>query len=103
MKGFRDRTSVEKFFSLIDQNCDINPTEIVDVTGCCRRILADNLKSPTNVPNFNRSAMDGYALKGEETFGANNYNPISFNIKGTIYPGKKFEGEVLSGETYDRK
>lgn len=99
MKGFRQRTSVEDFFSLIDENCATNSSETVEVTMCGGRSLSEDLIALTNVPNFDRSAMDGYALRGEETFGASNYNPISFKIKGVVTPGMVFKGEILPGET----
>lgn len=99
MKGFQKRISVEAFYSLIDSHLCLNPAEKVSVTECYDRILAEDLASPTNVPNFNRSAMDGYAVKGEETFGADSYNPISFKILGQVTPGQTFAGEIQKGET----
>ena len=99
MKGFRKRISVEAFIALIDQHTTINPPEQVTLTGCYNRVLAETLYAPINVPNFNRSAMDGYALKGEETFGAGNYNPIPFKVVGQITPGHSFGGEIRKGES----
>ncbi len=99
MKGFQKRISVEAFYALIDSKAVINPAEMIPVTECYDRILAETLFSPSNVPNFNRSAMDGYAVKGEETFGASNYNPISFKIRGRVTPGQRFDGELQKGET----
>ncbi|MCP4298382.1 MAG: molybdopterin molybdotransferase MoeA [Proteobacteria bacterium] len=99
MRGFQQRTSVGDFNSLIDQHCLKKSTELLDVTESGGRVLSKDLSALVNVPNFDRSAMDGYALRGEETFGASNYNPISFNIKGIVTPGREFAGEILPGET----
>src|SRR5262249_59843062 len=52
----------------------------------------------TSVPNFDRSAMDGYALRGQETFGAGPYNPLEFSIIGEALPGKPYQGRVESGQ-----
>jgi molybdopterin molybdotransferase len=41
--------------------------------------------------------MDGYALHGEETSGASDYNPMAFAIVGQALPGRPFEGPVGKG------
>ena len=61
------------------------------------RILAQEIISPVNVPNFDRSAMDGYALNAESTFGASTYNPLMFRIVGQVTPGETYDSEVQSG------
>jgi molybdopterin biosynthesis enzyme len=61
------------------------------------RILAEDVISEVNVPGFNRSMMDGYALLAEETYGATSYNALPFNIIGTSLPGKPFLGRVVRG------
>ncbi|MFT5095905.1 MAG: molybdopterin molybdotransferase, partial [Porticoccaceae bacterium] len=62
------------------------------------RVLASAITSPINVPAFDRSAMDGFAVKSAETVGAGDYNPLSFRIVGVSMPGQPFEGDVGSGE-----
>ncbi|MBF0278620.1 MAG: molybdopterin molybdotransferase MoeA [SAR324 cluster bacterium] len=99
MKGFHQRISVEGFYTIIDKNTAPNPSELVHVTECYDRVLCEPITSPRNVPDFNRSAMDGYAVKGEETFGAASYNPISFKIRGRLTPGQEFKEEIQKGET----
>jgi molybdopterin molybdotransferase len=42
--------------------------------------------------------MDGYAIYGEESFGASSYNPIRFEIIGESMPGHPFDGELAKGE-----
>ena len=94
MKGFQKRISVEAFYRIIDSHASVNPLEWVGAVESYDRILGQSLASPADVPHFNRSAMDGYALKGEETFGAGRYNPIPFSVKGCVTPGQTFAGEV---------
>jgi molybdopterin molybdotransferase len=50
------------------------------------------------VPGFDRAAMDGYALRGGETFGAGPYNPLEFEVVGTSLPGRPFAGRVGPGQ-----
>jgi molybdopterin molybdotransferase len=42
--------------------------------------------------------MDGYALRGEETFGASAYNPLEFRIVGLALPGRPFPQLVEAGQ-----
>jgi molybdopterin molybdotransferase len=98
MRGFRTRTSVDEFLNLIKQCCSANAGEVVDVIDCPGSVLAEDIVSPVNIPGFDRSAMDGFALKGEETFGADTYNPLSFTVIGEVTPGRTFQGEIGKGQ-----
>ena len=68
-------------------------TERLSLNDCTNRVLAQDIISPINVPSFNNSAMDGYAIKFAdlETF-------TDFNIAGKSFAGKPFEGETQAGE-----
>lgn len=70
--------------------------EVVCLNKAAGRVLASSIISTVKVPNFNRSAMDGYAIRGEETFGAAPYSPLDFKILGLSLPGKPFEGCVTT-------
>jgi molybdopterin molybdotransferase len=41
--------------------------------------------------------MDGYAVRGEDSFGASTYNPIAFRVLGEALPGRPFEARVGAG------
>jgi molybdopterin molybdotransferase len=45
--------------------------------------------------------MDGYAVRGAETFGASSYGPAIFRCIGGARPGHAFEGEVGPGEAVE--
>ena len=42
--------------------------------------------------------MDGFAVRGEDTFGADTYNPLPLTVIGTAMPAKPFDGTVGPGE-----
>jgi molybdopterin molybdotransferase len=42
--------------------------------------------------------MDGYALRGEETFGCDTYNPVEFEIVGEAFPARPYAGRVGPGQ-----
>jgi molybdopterin molybdotransferase len=98
MRGFHSRTPVEDALAWIDANVDSLDCESVALADAHGRALASGIVSPINVPAFDRSAMDGFALKAAETVGAGDYNPLSFRIVGESMPGQPFEGTVGSGE-----
>ena len=68
-------------------------TERLSLNDSTNRVLAQDIISPINVPSFDNSAMDGYAIKFAdlETF-------TDFNIAGKSFAGKPFEGEIQAGE-----
>ncbi|MCH7476560.1 MAG: molybdopterin molybdotransferase MoeA [SAR324 cluster bacterium] len=98
MRGFKHRTEVAAFQGLIRERIGPVGTEEVALSEAGARVLAEPVVSTVDVPLFVRSAMDGYALKSEETFGAGPYNPLSFKIIGEVTPGAVFPGKVEKGE-----
>ena len=98
MRGFLRRTPVPELLELIRKHCRLNRSEQVELEHLGGRVLAEPIRSPLDVPNFNRSAMDGYALKAEETFGATRYAPLLFEVVGEVTPGTQFGKTVRTGQ-----
>ncbi len=98
MRGFKDRADVDAVLSLLRERLRPLASETVSVREAAGRVLAQDIVSPLAVPPFDRSAMDGYALRGEETFGAGPYNPLEFQVIGEARPGKAFQGCVGPGQ-----
>ena len=74
-------------------------TEFVELHKAFERILAVDIVSDINLPDFARSTMDGYAVKASSTFGATEENPAYLTVKGTIDMGKPASLSISSGET----
>jgi molybdopterin molybdotransferase len=51
------------------------------------RFLAEPVRAPRSLPNFDNSAMDGYALQSADTSGANRDRPARMRVVETIYAG----------------
>lgn len=62
------------------------------------RVLAEDVVSDVDVPPFDRSAVDGYAVKAEDTFGADEENPIELSVVGSVEIGVPPEIELGEGE-----
>lgn len=97
MRGFSQRAELSTAISWIDANSPLLSGESVAVDEATGRVLVDDLKAPIAVPEFDRAAMDGYALRGSETTGAGDYTPLEFPVVGHAWPGRPFEGAVPSG------
>ena len=72
----------------------LNPvveTEVLPVMQSLGRVLAADIISPSNVPNHNNSAMDGFAFKFSD-------NLKSLKVIGTAFAGKPFARNVSAGE-----
>jgi len=53
------------------------------------RVLAEDLTATMDIPPFNRSTVDGYAVRAEDTFGAEENKPIKLKICGTVNVGEQ--------------
>jgi molybdopterin molybdotransferase len=98
MRGFRERAEVDDVSALLRSRLKTLPAEEVDLREAAGRVLAKEVVAPIPVPGFDRAAMDGYALRGEETFGAGPYNPLNLEVVGISLPGKPFARFVEKGQ-----
>jgi molybdopterin molybdotransferase len=98
MRGFQSRTPVENVLTWIDEHSTPLVPERVSLADLHGRVLAVDVTSPIDVPAFDRSAMDGFALRSDETVGAGDYNPLSFAVVGAAMPGRSFEGSLQTGQ-----
>lgn len=52
--------------SIMRSSSALSPIEILPISKCCRRILASTQFARVDLPAFNKSAMDGYAILGAD-------------------------------------
>lgn len=98
MRGFRDRAEVADVLALLDHRITPLPAEPVPLLQAVGRVLAAPVVAQTAVPGFDRAAMDGFALRAEETFGAGPYNPLPLTLVGEALPGKPFSVHLEPGQ-----
>ena len=97
MRGFRDRAEVADVLQLLDVRTAVLPGEPVPLAELAGRVLAESVVSAVDVPGFARAAMDGYAVRAEDTFGADAYNPLPLTMVGEALPARPLAGEVRPG------
>lgn len=101
MRGFRTRASVAEVLAWIDASIGRLGEEAVGLAHAAGRVLAGPVRAGVSVPHFDRAAMDGYALRGEETHGSDPYNPAVFRVIGAARPGRPFDADVRPGEAVE--
>ncbi len=62
------------------------------------RVLAKDAIATLDIPPFNRSTVDGYAVKAKDTFGAEESRPAKLKVCGAVSIGKLPRAKVASGK-----
>lgn len=84
--------------TLLKEVDPIERKEIVELDEAFERVLASDAESDMYVPPFDRGAMDGFAVKAEDTFGAGKFEPVKLETIGTLHAGDSPEKKVEKGE-----
>ena len=90
--------SLNDALKLIDENQLVMGSEEIPIGEAHKRVLAEDIISYHNSPPFDKSAMDGFALKGENTFGASQSAPKTLKIVDSIGAGDFCDKIINEGE-----
>jgi len=72
--------------------------EYVPLERCNNRVLALDLTSPEHMPAFNRSTVDGYAVRAEDTFGSSESLPGMLNYIDSVQMGREPQFAIANGQ-----
>jgi molybdenum cofactor synthesis domain-containing protein len=72
--------------------------EEIPLLDAYNRVLKENVVSTLNIPPFNRSTVDGFAVKAEDTFGAEENQPAKLALRGTVIIGEPPKIRLVKGE-----
>jgi molybdopterin molybdotransferase len=86
MKEFFNVLNLDQVFEFIKE-FELVSVENVELLTSIDRILAADIISDIDLPDFRRSTMDGFAVQGASTFGASEGNPAYLTIKGAVAMG----------------
>ena len=89
---------VEKAGKLITAEAKPLKTVSVNVTDSFGYVLGKSLKSRHNLPGFDNSAMDGFAVRHADTVSASAENPAKLKITRTIKAGDPLKLRLKEGE-----
>ncbi|MDW5298957.1 MAG: molybdopterin molybdotransferase MoeA [Sedimentibacter sp.] len=87
---------------VIDDNFTVEiGSEFVHLNEATGRILKNDVVAPDNVPDFRRSAVDGYAVYSRDVYGASESMQSILDLKGEVLMGQEAQGEIsLPGQCY---
>jgi len=90
--------SIEEALSFILGSVHPVEREIVDLLSAPGRILGEKVYAPRDHPPWNNAAMDGYALRWEDTSVATHKSPLSLQVIETISAGQASTRKLVGGE-----
>lgn len=91
MKKIEIETGLDLIDSRIHSICDTEKIDIIDALG---RVLAEDIYSPIDIPLFNRSPLDGYAIRAEDI---GKSEITRFKVIEKIFAGDVPKQEITEG------
>jgi len=86
--------ALTKLQSSVENVCEVINIPLSQALGFA---LAKDILSPINVPPFNNSAMDGYAMNQADLLDATSANPVTLTMVGKSFAGVPYTGELATG------
>ena len=98
---FRKLLSLDEAKQILKQNFSPKPVgvERVSLSEAHDRVLAEDVVAPMDVPPFDRSTVDGYAVKAVDTFDADEDRPVALKLCGQVNVGEPPSVIVENGMT----
>jgi molybdopterin molybdotransferase len=72
--------------------------ELIPLAEAHGRVAAEKILASTNLPPFDNSAVDGYAVRARDVASASPQNPVSLHLAGRIAAGENFSHELSTGQ-----
>lgn len=82
LKGFEKLTSVDDAMNRFSEKLKLKPKDavLVPLELALGHVLAEKVVAEIDLPSFDRSAVDGYAVRAEDTFDASQFNPKQLKL-----------------------
>ncbi len=90
--------SVDEALDRVLAAAHVLSVELVPLLEADGRVLAADLSSPIDLPPFANSAMDGYAVRANDTAGAALDNPVRLDIIDRVAAGYVSTRQVATGQ-----
>ena len=82
------KTPAETLDIITDQFHCLATQELVPLEAALGRVLAEDILAQEFVPDFDRSSVDGYAVRSADTFGCSTAIPAIFPLQGAVEMGE---------------
>jgi len=90
--------SVDEALSRVLRGATPLPAETVALSDAHWRVLAENITATEPLPHFDNSAMDGFAVRSDDTRGASSQAPIALKVAGAAPVGRPAAMAIKPGE-----
>ena len=94
IREFNSMIPISEALKIIKRETAPLRAETIDLDDSVNRVLAQTIKADMDLPPFNRSQMDGFAVKSKDTRNA----PARLKIIGEAAAGNGFDGKLKAGE-----
>jgi len=97
---FLDLKSTDKFWTIVKDELDIKQKDIetIDFQDSINRVLAEDIQADENLPAFDRSTVDGYAVKSKDIQGVSQSLPAYLELVGNITMGEETDIKIKDGQ-----
>lgn len=95
--GFGRLATLGEMFDILYSHLPKLSTETIPLTEALHRVVAADVIAEIDVPHFPKAAMDGYAVRASDTFGATDAVPKVLEVIGSVAPSQMAERPVEEG------
>lgn len=96
-EGFGELVSLDRAVEILLSYAKPLPSERLPRARARARVLAQNVTAKIDVPHFERSAMDGFAVIASDTFEASQNSPVTLKLRETISTGDIPRKRIVHG------
>jgi molybdopterin molybdotransferase len=89
--------SVDEALQRVLSYVDVLEPEEKPLLDALGQVLAEDVTSDLDIPPLDNTAMDGYAVRADDTRGASADSPVPLRVTGEVAAGYVFDGEVAPG------
>src|SRR5882724_7038951 len=90
--------SADEALQLVLENVTPLGVERTPIMAALGRVLAEEIHSPRDIPGFDNSAMDGYAVRAADVASASETNPARLEVLETVAAGMMPSRPVAAGQ-----
>lgn len=93
--------SYDQALKLVLENSHTIGSEWVDISDARGGYLFNDIYAPFDMPRFDNSAMDGFAIRSQDTIGATTGNPVALSLAGEVKTGVRFVLDLKDGKAFE--
>src|SRR5277367_4624143 len=91
--------SADQALQIVLENVAPLGVERIPILDAFGRVLAEDIRSSRDIPGFDNSAMDGYAVRAADVARASEASPVKLKVVETVGAGQMPTRRVGAGET----